>query len=248
MMLMYKFVNSKVFTYGWFAISFLLLGITSIQSYTTLTLLFVLTFLDSFSDIWLEHFYTLGVSRKLLAYNVLANALGIVVQFQYGLYGGMVTSMIGFLLLSHKVITWNATKDGKISHFKKEEMTIATIGIVGGVILLGILYGYFFFNQQPWWLMMLNIVVFILGTSGRLLLINGKAQSQMVYMVREIIALIIFISMVALSLTSGAIWMRLMSHVSSLIILLKGLVNWTHQANHYEQQIEKGHEVDEQTQ
>lgn len=187
-----------------------------------------LTFLDSFSDIWLEHFYSLGISRKLTAYNCLANLLGIVVQFSYGLYGGAVTSSIGFILLLHKTITWNYQVDGKITKFKKEEVTLMSISIFVGILVLGLIYGYLFLGEQPVWLMCLNILVFVLGTGGRILLINGKSQSQYVYVVREIVELGIFIAMVVLGIAADSFWIRLASIVSSLIILFKGVINWTH--------------------
>lgn len=225
---MVNFVNSKKFTYTWFCLSFLMLAITSVTSYQAFTWLFVLTFLDGFSDIWLEHFYSLGVSRKLTAYNCLANLLGIVVQFSYGLYGGAVTSSIGFILLLHKTITWNYQVDGKITKFKKEEVTLMSISIFVGILVLGLIYGYLFLGEQPVWLMCLNILVFVLGTGGRILLINGKSQSQYVYVVREIVELGIFIAMVVLGIASGSFWIRLASIVSSLIILFKGVINWTH--------------------
>lgn len=224
---MINFVNSKTFTYTWFGLSFLMLTITSVTSYKAFTWLFILTFLDSFSDIWLEHFYSLGISRKLTAYNCLANLLGIVVQFSYGLYGGAVTSSIGFILLLHKTLTWNYEIDGKITKFKKEEVTLLSISVFVGILILGLIYGYLFLGEQPVWLMCLNILVFVLGTGGRILLINGKMQSQYVYVVREIVELGIFIAMVALGIVSGSFWIRLSSIVSSLIILFKGVVNWT---------------------
>lgn len=228
---MLKFVNSKRFTYTWFTLSFLILAITSVKTYQAFTWLFFLTFLDSFSDIWLEHFYSLGVSRKLTAYNCLANLLGIVVQFSYGLYGGAVTSTIGFILLAHKTLTWNNQTDGKITKFKKEELTLTAVSILLGIVVLGLIYGYFFLGEQPVWLMSLNILVFILGTLGRILLINGKSQSQYVYVIREIIELGIFIAMITLGIGSGSFWIRLTSIVSSLIILFKGVINWTYQSN-----------------
>lgn len=228
---MVEFVNSKKFTYTWFGLLFLMLTITSITSYQGLTWLFVLTFLDSFSDIWLEHFYSLGISRKLTAYNCLANLLGIVVQFSYGLYGGAVTSSIGFILLVHKTLTWNYQVDGKITKFKKEEVTLMSVSVFVGILVLGLIYGYLFLGEQPVWLMSLNILVFVLGTGGRILLINGKSQSQYVYVVREIVELGIFIAMIVLGIASGSFWIRLASIVSSLIILFKGVVNWTHNSN-----------------
>ena len=140
----YKFVNSKSFTYTWFMLSFLMLFVTSYIGFDGFTWLFVLTFIDSFSDIWLEHWYSLGISKKLTTYNCFANLLGVVVQLSYGLYGGAVTSMIGFLLLSHKTLTWNDRTDGRISHFKRQEITLATIGVIVGIIALGLLYGVLF--------------------------------------------------------------------------------------------------------
>lgn len=224
---MVDFVNSKKFTYTWFGLSFLMLAITSVKSYQAFTWLYVLTFLDSFSDIWLEHFYSLGVSRKLTAYNCLANLLGIVVQFSYGLYGGAVTSSIGFILLLHKTLTWNHNVDGKITKFKKEEVTLMSISVFLGILVLGLIYGHLFLGEQPVWLMCLNILIFVLGTGGRILLINGKVQAQYVYVIREIVELSIFISMLVLGTVSGSFWIRLSSIVSSLIILFKGVVNWT---------------------
>lgn len=229
---MYQFVNSRKFTYTWFALSFFLLFLTSYISFDGMTWLFALTFLDSFSDIWLEHWYSLGVSRRLTAYNCLANLLGVIVQLSYGLYGGAVTSFIGFLLLSHKTLTWDSQKDGNISHFKRQEVTVATIGILFGVIILGILYGMVFKGEQPAWLVCLNVLLFILGTGGRMLLINGKMQSQYVYIVREFIELVIFVSMVSLHLTSDSLWIRLGSIISSIVILFKGVINWSYQAKH----------------
>lgn len=228
---MYKIVNSKIFTYSWFTISFAMLLYTSYIGYSGLTWLLILTFLDSFSDIWLEHWYSKGISRRLTAYNCFANLLGIIVQLSYGLYGGAVTSMIGFLLLSHKTITWDSRKDGNISYFRKQEVTIATIGIIAGIMVLGIVYGFLFKEEQPFWLVTLNVLVFVLGTGGRILLINGKVQSQYVYVVREFVELGIFISMITLQLTADSIWIRFASILSSLIILFKSIVNWTHKAN-----------------
>lgn len=228
---LYKFVNSRKFTYSWFAISFLSLFITSFLSYKTLTLLFLLTFIDSLSDIFLEHWYSLGISRRLTYYNCLANLLGIIVQFCYGLYGGAVTSFIGFVLLAHKTYTWDIEKDGKISHLKRTEVTITTIAIFLGIVALGVLYGIVFVGNQPAWLVALNILVFILGVTGRILLINGKAISQQIYIVREFIDFSIFISMVTLGLTTESFWIRLSSIISSFIILWKGLINWSYEAD-----------------
>ena len=207
-----------------------MLFITSISSYSGLSVLFALTFLDGASDIFLEHFYSLGVSRGLTFYNCFANLLGIVVQFAYGLYGGMVTSFIGFLLLSHKTLTWDSRKDGKITKYKRQEFTLLSLGILIGVILLGVLYGYIFRGSYPLWLITLNVLVFVLGTTGRILLINGKSLSQYIYVVREFIELGIFISMLSLGLVTGSFWIRLASILSSMIILLKGVVNWSYEA------------------
>lgn len=228
---MYKIVNSKIFTYSWFAISFSMLIYTSYIGYSGLTWLLILTFLDSFSDIWLEHWYSKGISRRLTAYNCFANLLGIVVQLSYGLYGGAVTSMIGFLLLSHKTIMWDSRKDGNISYFRKQEVTIATIGIIAGIMVLGIVYGFLFKGEQPFWLVTLNVLVFVLGTCGRILLINGKVQAQYIYVAREFVELAIFVSMICLQLTADSIWIRFASILSSLIILFKSIVNWRHKAN-----------------
>lgn len=227
---MYKFVNSKSFTYTWFALSFLMLFVTSYIGFDGFTWLFVLTFIDSLSDIWLEHWYSLGISRKLTTYNCLANLLGVVVQLSYGLYGGAVTSMIGFLLLSHKTLTWDEMKDGRISHFKRQEITLATIGVIVGIIALGLLYGVLFKGEQPVWLVGLNVLLFVLGTSGRILLINGKMQSQYIYVVREFVDLAVFVSMISSHLTSDSLWIRLGSILSSMIILFKSVINWSHQA------------------
>lgn len=227
---MYSFVNSKRFTYSWFLFSFLMLFITSISSYSGLTLLFALTLLDGVSDIFLEHFYSLGISRGLTFYNCLANLLGIVVQFAYGLYGGMVTSFIGLLLLSHKTLTWDSRKDGKITRYKRQEFTLLSLGILAGIVSLGVLYGYIFRGDYPLWLISLNVLVFILGTTGRILLINGKSLAQYIYVVREFVELEIFISMLALGLATGSFWIRLASILSSMIILLKGVVNWSYEA------------------
>ncbi|HEM5111621.1 nicotinamide mononucleotide transporter [Streptococcus suis] len=223
---MYQFVNSKIFTYTWFGISFLMLFLTSLIGYTGFTWLFILTFLDSFSDIWLEHWYSLGISRRLTLYNCLANALGVVVQVSYGLYGGAVTSMVGFFLLLNKTLTWDDTKDGRISYFKRQEMTITAISVFIGIVLLGIIYGRFFRGEQPIWLIVLNVLLFVLGTCGRILLINGKIQSQYIYVIRELIDLAVFFSMISLHLTSESLWIRLGSIISSLIILFKSIVNW----------------------
>ncbi|WP_158255679.1 nicotinamide mononucleotide transporter [Streptococcus anginosus] len=231
MIKVYKFVNSKTFTYTWFVISFLLLFLTSWKGYAGFTWLFILTFLDSFSDIWLEHWYSLGISRKLTAYNCLANLLGIIVQLSYGLYGGAVTSMVGFLLLSHKTFLWNDKKDGEISHFKKQEITITTVGIFIGLIVLGILYCTLFKGEQPIWLISLNGLLFVLGTGGRILLINGKTESQLIYVAREFVDLAVLISMISLQITNDSLWIRLSSVLSSMIILFKSNVNWLHYAN-----------------
>lgn len=228
---MYQFVNSKTFTYTWFFLSFLMLFVTSWIGYDGLSWLFVLTFLDSFSDIWLEHWYSLGISRRLTTYNCFANLLGVIVQFSYGLYGGAVTSMVGFILLSHKSITWDDRKDGRISHFRRQEITLATIGVFLGVVALGIIYGVLFRGEQPVWLVCLNVLLFVLGTGGRILLINGKMQSQYIYVVREFVDLIVFLSMISLHLTSDSLWIRFGSIMSSLIILFKSVVNWSHKAN-----------------
>ena len=72
---MYTFVNSKSFTYTWFGMSVFLLCITSYIGYTGLSLFFILTFISSFFDILLEHWYSIGVSKKLVIFNCLANAL-----------------------------------------------------------------------------------------------------------------------------------------------------------------------------
>lgn len=204
---MYTFVNSKSFTYTWFGMSVFLLCITSYIGYTGLSLFFILTFISSFFDILLEHWYSIGVSKKLVIFNCLANALGIVVQAYYGLYGGMVTSTIGFMLLIHKTLTWDSRKDGKISYFK--------------IVFRG---------NQPFWLVGLNVLTFILGVGGRILLLNGKVQAQYLYIARELADLAIFISMISLSLTSDSLWLRLASIVSSLIILFKASINWAYEA------------------
>lgn len=204
---MYTFVNSKSFTYTWFGMSVFLLCITSYIGYTGLSLFFILTFISSFFDILLEHWYSIGVSKKLVIFNCLANALGIVVQAYYGLYGGMVTSTIGFMLLIHKTLAWDSRKDGKISYFK--------------IVFRG---------NQPFWLVGLNVLTFILGVGGRILLLNGKVQAQYLYIARELADLAIFISMISLSLTSDSLWLRLASIVSSLIILFKASINWAYEA------------------
>ena len=204
---MYTFVNSKSFTYTWFGMSVFLLCITSYIGYTGLSLFFILTFISSFFDILLEHWYSIGVSKKLVIFNCLANALGIVVQAYYGLYGGMVTSTIGFMLLIHKTLTWDSRKDGKISYFK--------------IVFRG---------NQPFWLVGLNVLTFILGVGGRILLLNGKVQAQYLYIARELADLAIFISMISLNLTSDSLWLRLASIVSSLIILFKASINWAYEA------------------
>ena len=203
---------------------------TSYIGFDGFTWLFVLTFIDSFSDIWLEHWYSLGISKKLTTYNCFANLLGVVVQLSYGLYGGAVTSMIGFLLLSHKTLTWNDRTDGRISHFKRQEITLATIGVIVGIIALGLLYGVLFKGEQPVWIVGLNVLLFVLGISGRILLINGKMQSQYIYVVREFVDLAVFISMISLNLTSDSLWIRLGSIASSMIILFKSVINWSYQA------------------
>lgn len=227
---MYTFVNSKSFIYTWFGMSVFLLCITSYIGYTGLSLFFILTFISSFFDILLEHWYSIGVSKKLVIFNCLANALGIVVQAYYGLYGGMVTSTIGFMLLIHKTLTWDSRKDGKISYFKRQETTLTIVGISLGIVILGIVYGIVFRNNQPFWLVGLNVLTFILGVGGRVLLLNGKVQAQYLYIARELIDLIIFISMISLSLTSDSLWLRLASIVSSLIILFKSSINWAYEA------------------
>ena len=78
---MYIFVNSKAFTYTWFGMSLFLLCITSYIGYTGLSLFFILTFISSFFDILLEHWYSIGVSKKLVIFNCFANALGIVMDY-----------------------------------------------------------------------------------------------------------------------------------------------------------------------
>lgn len=161
----------------------------------------------------------------------MANLLGIIVQLSYGLYGGAVTSMVGFLLLSHKTFLWNDKKDGEISHFKKQEITITTVGIFIGLIVLGILYCTLFKGEQPIWLISLNGLLFVLGTGGRILLINGKTESQLIYVAREFVDLAVLISMISLQITNDSLWIRLSSVLSSMIILFKSNVNWLHYAN-----------------
>lgn len=226
---MYKLVNSKGFTVTWFFLSFLMLFYTSYLNFS-LSLLFLLTFLDGISDIWLEHFYSMGISKRLTVCNAFANLLGITVQFAYGLYGGMVTSIIGFLLLSHKALTWDVNKDGRITSYRKQEFTLTTVGILIGIVVLGLFYGYFFRGSQPMWLIALNVLVFVLGTTARILLINGKVLAQHLYIARELIDLVIFIAMLSIGLAKGSFWIRLASILSSLIILFKALVNWTNHA------------------
>lgn len=191
----------------------------------------MLTFLDSLSDIWLEHWYSVGITRKLTIYNCFANLLGIIVQFSHGVYGGAVNSMVGFILLFHKSITWDDTKDGRISCFRRQEITLSTSGVFLGIVVLGIVYGVLFKGEHPVWLVCLNVLLFVLGTSGRILLINGKMQSQYIYVVREFVDLMVFIAMILLNLTKVSFWMRLGSIISSFIILFKSVINWSYKAN-----------------
>ncbi|HFH6820907.1 TPA: nicotinamide mononucleotide transporter [Streptococcus agalactiae] len=153
-----------------------------------------------------------------------------VVQLSYGLYGGAVTSSIGFVLLLHKTLTWNTEKDGSISKFKREELTITTVMILFGIITLGIIYGYLFKDNQPIWLVILNIIVFCLGVTARVLLINGKTQSQYLYIGREFVDIGILIAMIQLNLANDNILMRFASSFSTFLILGKSVVNWEYEA------------------
>lgn len=126
--------------------------------------------------------------------------------------------------------TWDSRKDGKITRYKRQEFTLLSLGILAGIVSLGVLYGYIFRGDYPLWLISLNVLVFILGTTGRILLINGKSLAQYIYVVREFVELGIFISMLALGLATGSFWIRLASILSSMIILLKGVVNWSYEA------------------
>lgn len=232
-----KFVNSRTFTYSWIVFSLLMLGFTAFSSYKGFSLIFALTLVDGLTDIYLEHHYSIGVTRKLTFVNLCANLLGVVVQSMYGLYGGAVTSFIGFMLLSHKFLTWDSAKDGKVTSIRKQEVTLTTLGVLFGIIALSVIYGFLFRGSQPLWLVGLNVLVFFLGTTGRILLINGKVESQYIYLVRELTDISIFIAMILLGLASGSFWIRLSSHISSLIILFKGVVNWRFMASANEEKL-----------
>lgn len=223
---MYRFVNSNVFNYTWFILSLSMLGYTSIVGFNGWSILFVLTLIEAFLDIFIEYGFSKGISRRLLIYNGLSNLLGVLVQFSYGLYGGAVTSLIGFVLMLHKVVTWDSRKDGNISKFKREEFTIATVMILVGVLLLGCIYGFISKGSQPMWLVSLNVLIFCLGFTGRLLLINGKTLSQYIYVVRELVNIGILVAVVYLGLTEGNIFIRFASSISTLLILWKSVINW----------------------
>lgn len=225
-----KFVNSKAFTYSWIVLSLFMLAVSSTLSFRGITLLFVLTLIEGLLDVYIGHGYSLGISRKLTFINTVANFIGVVTKSMYGLWGGAVTSSIGFMLLVHKFLTWDSDTDSKISHFRKQEMTLARLGVLFGVVALSVIYGFLFRGNQPLWLVGLNVLVFFLGITSRILLLNGKVESQMLYLVLEFVNIGIFVSMLILGLASGSFWIRSATHISNLIILFKSIVNWQHGA------------------
>lgn len=102
--------------------------------------------------------------------------------------------------------------------------------ILFGIITLGIIYGYLFKDNQPIWLVILNIIVFCLGVTARVLLINGKTQSQYLYIGREFVDIGILIAMIQLNLANDNILMRFASSFSTFLILGKSVVNWEYEA------------------